>query len=174
MAEKFVLYHGVPAQMQGEILHPLNDLKETCPEVYAKERAKYDKRQGLLESTIPGTNWRWNDAIHLSAVHPSELSSALREAGGSPPPFEAFEIDPEAHGMNAQNTVFYFNPIGGEEYSEPFDPVKLAGYARIPEATKKYYQEMFARGEKPFLYHGVPHILHKGSLDTTKMRRVQG
>lgn len=173
MGEKFSLYHQVPGQMEGEVLHPLNILKEVHPGAHAREVEKYEGREHLLESIIPGTNWRWNDAIHLAAVHPAELARALREAGGSPSVFESFEIDPIEHGMNAENTVFYFHPIGGEEYTEPFDASRIGGYANIPEATKEYYRQAFARGEKPFLFHGIPHILHKGSLNVAKRKKVR-
>lgn len=174
MSEKSYLYHQVPSALEGDILHPLNDLKEIYPEAHAREVGKYAGREHLLERIIPGTDWKWNDAIHLAAVHPAELARALREAGGSPPVFESFEIDPKEHGMTPENTVFYFHPIGGGEYTEPFDAAKISGYANIPEETKEYYREALARGEKPFLFHGIPHILHKGSLGTNKMRRVQG
>jgi GTP-binding protein LepA len=101
-----------------------------------------------------------------------ELNTALHEAGGNPSLFESFEIDPTDQNMNAENTVFYFNPIAGEEYSEPFDSEKIIGYANIPEATRQYYRDAYARGEKPFLFHGIPHILHKGSIDIKKVKRV--
>lgn len=158
--------------MQGETIHPLNVLKDSHPELHAQEIAKYAGREHLLEKKIPGTNWLWNDVVHLSAIHPRELNTALREAGGNPPLFESFEIDPTAHNMNAENTVFYFNPIAGEEYSEPFDSEKIIGYANIPEATRQYYRDAYAREEKPFLFHGIPHILHKGSIDIKKVKRV--
>lgn len=172
MPEQIRLYHQIPDAMQGEVLHPLNTLKDTHPELHAQEVAKYAGREHLLEKKIPGTEWLWNDAVHLSAIHPSDLHRALRDAGGNPALFESFEIDPTEHGFSAENTVFYVHPIGGEAYTEPFDVNKISGYAVIPEATKQYYREALARGEKPFLFHGIPHILHKGSLDIKKANRV--
>ena len=35
------IYHRVPKEMRGEVLFPLNTLKETEPDLYEKESAKY-------------------------------------------------------------------------------------------------------------------------------------
>jgi len=174
MSEKVHLYHQVPEEMRGDVLHPLNTLKDVHPDIYASEVAKYKGREEVMEQVIPGLNAKWNDVVHLSAVHPQELHSALREAGVSDlRPFNAFEIDPEVHGMTAENTIVYIPKIGGEGIFVEFDPRKLSGYSRIPEATKEYYRRMVATGSKPLIFLGVPHIFHKGPLDVSKARRVK-
>jgi len=59
------LYHGVPKQLEGNILYPLNILKDKCPEVYEKEVSKYVGREHVKENRIPAFNCLWNDVFIL-------------------------------------------------------------------------------------------------------------
>ena len=108
------IYHKVPKGMQGNVLFPLNMLKETHPDVYAEEASKYATRDGLMQQTLPILNCLWNDVLHLSAVHPSVFKDALAEAG-SPKSFnlEFFEIDPQV--LNPEDTLVYLNNRNGIE-----------------------------------------------------------
>jgi len=45
----------------------------------------------------------------------------------------------------------------------------MAKFSSIPQATKDYYKEMIGRGKRPLLYHKIPHILYKGTLDITDL-----
>nr|AIA17899.1 Unknown Function [uncultured bacterium] len=172
MSEKSFIYHQVPEQMQGDVLHPLNDLQKIHPEVYAREVAKYSGREHVMEEEIPPLNARWNDVLHFSAVHPAEIKESLSDAGhSSPPDIEVFEID--AHLLKPENTIVYLPKIGGQGSFVEFDPRKIAGYAVIPEETKDYYRRMIAKGKNPLTFLGVPHIFYKGSLDVSKVRKIK-
>jgi hypothetical protein len=35
------VYHGVPSEMAGETIYPLNDLAARAPEIYERQREKY-------------------------------------------------------------------------------------------------------------------------------------
>lgn len=48
-----------------------------------------------------------------------------------------------------------------------YNPENLARFSLVPETTKDYYRETIKKGERPFLYYGVPHIIYKGTLDVT-------
>jgi hypothetical protein len=51
----------------------------------------------------------------------------------------------------------------------PYDIERLPALAYIPEWTKQYYAKQYAKGDKPLRFLGIPHILHKGTIDTTNL-----
>jgi len=82
------LYHARSPDMRGDVLYPLNLLRSTHPDLYEQERDKYVGREALLELRIPVLGVLWNDAVHLSPVHPRHLAAAWRAAGLSSPVWE--------------------------------------------------------------------------------------
>ncbi len=172
------LYHRVPEEMRGDILYPLNILKDREPDLYTKEVAKYVGREYLLLDKIPTLDCLWNDVLHFTAVHPTEIKKALVEAGRSKPfNEEFFEIDPRL--LNSKNTVVYLYQHQDrkdklkEANFASYNPEQLGPYAVIPPATKEYYKEMFSQGKRPLTFHRIPHILFKGSLETSALKRIK-
>jgi hypothetical protein len=171
------IYHWVPKDMQGEVLYPLNTLKNIHPEVYEKEANKYVGREQLMQQRIPILDCLWNDVLHFSAVHPSEMKKALLEAGRTKLfDIEYFEIDP--HLLDPENTVVYLyrhnnvtDKFKGENFAK-YNPDEMVQYSVLPQETKDYYIEMISQDKKPLLYHRVPHILFKGSLDVSKIKKI--
>jgi len=165
------LYHQVPKDMQGDVLYPLNELKEIYPEIYRKKFAKYENRPHIPRQKIPILNCLWNDVLHLSAIHPMKLKEAF-SALGKHYDFVSYQIDPTI--LSKDNTVIYLhnerkkdddlNPADFVEY----DPELISNYAEIPEETLTYYKERISAGESPLLYHLVPHILYRGSFYVDK------
>ena len=155
------LYHRVPDNMVGDTLYPLNELKDVHPDVYNKERQKYEGRKAATEQTISYLDCRWNDVLHLTAVHPKKIKDAL----DTDKTFQYYQIDP--HRLTPDNTVVYrydqTGPLTKEDVTT-YNPNKVAGYAELPEETKEYYQEMQKQGKRPLLFVHVPHILYKGSI----------
>lgn len=166
------LYHRVPKDFQGNIIYPLNVLKETLPNVYEREVKKYKGRENLLEIQIPPLNVLWNDVIHLAAVHPSEIKRALVEAGREDG-FEMkyFQIDPAL--LEAEKATVYLyiqennDDISREDNFKPFFLADIEDLSLMPQATKEYYRELIPIGKHPLLYHRIPHILYRGSIDIT-------
>ena len=72
------LYHRVPANMQGDFLSPLNQLKDIYPEAYAEAVKKYEGREFLMNVGIPTLDCLWNDFLFLTAVHPFDLHCGIR------------------------------------------------------------------------------------------------
>lgn len=169
MSKPIYLYHWIPKNLQGDYLYPLNELKEKLPEVYAQHVKKYTGREYVMDWHVPKLNCRWNDVLHLTAVHPQTLKDALIEAGSS---FDYdigyFQIDPTT--LDPKNTVVYMyihEPINGESYPDefiPFDPSNLEQYTAIPQITKDYYKKSFSEGRIPLSFPWVPHIFYKGSI----------
>ena len=171
------LYHWVPNDMQGDTLFPLNVLKETHPDLYEREASKYAGRENIMLHQIPFLDCLWNDVLHFSAIHPSVVKDALLEAGDRAPfDVEFFEVDP--HLLNPENTIVYLykhRDMSGkleEDNFTKYNPDDIAIYSDMPDETKQYYKEMLSEGKNPLLFHRVPHILYKGSLDTSNIRRI--
>jgi hypothetical protein len=164
------LYHRVPAQMWGTTLYPLNTLKEKNPDLYVEKAEKYKGREQVMGQLIPTLGVLWNDVLHFSAVHPQELKKSLVEAGMDPKKMKFYQVDPSLFDP-VHTTVYRYqdhvlNKVDPEDFIE-FDPANLAQYSVIPEKTKQYYKESFSKGEFPLMFVGVPHILYKGSIDTS-------
>ncbi len=173
----YYLYHWVPDNMKGDVLYPLNVLKNIDTDIYAAAASKYEGREKLMEYVIPDLNCLWNDVIHLSAVHPSEIKKALTEAGRKKIfSRQYFEIDP--HLLDPQNTVVYLYKNSNvlkktmEGNYEKFDPDTLKKHSVIPQETKEYYKQSLSEGKNPLLYHRIPHILYKGTIDISKARKI--
>src|SRR4051812_37580591 len=100
------IYHKIPKDMHGNVLFPLNVLKEIHPDLFQKEALKYVGREYIMEQKIPFLNCLWNDVLHFSAVNPSVLKNNLIEAGRTEPfNAEFFQIDP--HLLNPKDTIVY-------------------------------------------------------------------
>lgn len=168
------LYHKVPKEMKGDLLYPLNELKDVYPEVYTNEVKKYEGRENLLKVRIPFLDCPWNDVVHLTAVDPAEIKKALIESGRKDAfQISYFRIDPKK--LDPQNTIVYLykqKDLGGisrEDNFEEYEAGKVGKYSNIPEETREYYRETISKGEKPLLYHKIPHILYKGKIDISDL-----
>ena len=168
------LYHSVSKNLRGNILYPLNVLKEKYPDLYEMQVSKYAGREHVTRQQIPILNCLWNDVLHFSAVHPSEIKKALIEAGSK---FDFnrsyYQINPEL--LSTKNTIVYlYAHVNNEREMEKenfvsYNPNDIAKFSHMPQATKDYYKEIINKGERPLLYHRIPHILYKGSLDIIDM-----
>ena len=158
--------------MQGNILYPLNLLKEKYLGVYNQEILKYDKREYLLEVKIPSLDCLWNDVLHLSPINPKDIKNALLEAGADlKNNFSFYQIDPNY--LDKKNTTVYlYGPDStlkktNSDDFEHYEPQNIKKYSKIPSDTKKYYRESISMGKKPLLFYRLPHILYKGTIDIT-------
>ncbi|MBP6904494.1 MAG: class I SAM-dependent methyltransferase [Candidatus Pacebacteria bacterium] len=154
--------------MEGDILYPLNTLKETNRELYEKQAKKYIGREHVMEQFIPTLKCKWNDVLHFSPIHPEEIKKALIEAGIQTREGKFYQIDPAIFPVE-DTTVYLYRHSKKENNMEPenftsYDPTALEQYASVSEGTKAYYKEMYEKGERPLLYVKVPHILYKGSI----------
>lgn len=168
------LYHRVPKNMSGTILYPLNTLKINSPEIYNDQVKKYEGREKLLEIEIPPLKCLWNDVIHLTAVHPDVLKTNLTKIGMEYS-MSFFEI-PVGMVFGPNSIAFtYRRDIDlmpkFRDY-EPFNPDRMDIYSTVPEETIKYYFDMKEKGQRPLLYHMVPHILYKGNIETKDLNII--
>jgi hypothetical protein len=105
------------------------------------------------------------------------VKEALFESGRTKP-FELkfFEIDP--HLLDPENTIVFLyqhtdraDKLKEENFAK-YDPDDIAQYSAMPKETRDYYKEMFSQGKNPLLFHKIPHILFKGSLDTSNIKKI--
>ncbi len=174
----FYLYHWVPPAMEGDIIHPLNILKEKYPKVYEEKAAKYKGRELTMHWKIPPLNCLWNDVLHFTAIHPNIVKEALREAGDKRKyELVCYQLDP--HLLDPKDTIvcLYTN----EPSHDTFDPSdfvefnsdEIEKYSEVSERTKAYYKRMFDAGKDPLVFPWCTHILFKGSLDVKNLPIVR-
>lgn len=167
----------VPINLQGNILYPLNELKEIHPDLYEQKLKKYAGREQILLHVIPVLNCLWNDVLHFSAVNPKELKQALADAGGNGNIImKCFKVDPNL--IKPENAIVFlyshseYKDKLNEENFIPFNPDDVAKYSSMPQASKDYYRETISLGKRPLLFHRIPHILYKGKLDISGLEIV--
>ncbi len=163
----------VPEDMVGSVLHPLNTLKTSHPELYISEANKYQNREQVMEKIIPTLECLWNDVLHFSAIDPKDLKEALNEAGFRRKEMKFFQIDPDLLDPE-KTTIFLYNntDIDYEDIAEDFtayNPNDIASYSTIRDITKQLWKEKIKAEGRPVLFIGIPHILHKGSLDISEL-----
>jgi hypothetical protein len=178
--ENYYIYHQVPPDFKGTTLYPLNELKNIFPDSHKNQVAKYDGRERLLEQRVGILDCLWNDVLHFSPVHPAVIKSALNEAGMNKKKlFRYFEVDPRM--LDKEKLVIFLYPekkkgdfdIQAKEFVK-FDYEKMAQLSILPDATKEYYKKVHESSEKIFfMYHRVPHVLYKGSIDIKNISVIE-
>ena len=168
------IYHGVPESMAGYELMPLNLMRQTLPDLYARYAAKYTGREEIMQRRIPLLDCLWNDVIQFLPLHPRTVFELQQELGLIPevPPYKFFEIDLAA--LDPNKTVVYFKTAPGEENISIkwLHDVDFASLQTIPAATRAYYETLVGTGELPFNYQFIPHILYAGTVDISTAKII--
>jgi hypothetical protein len=163
------VYHRRSSRFTGNVLHPLNVLRQLEPEIAAREIKKYEGREQLLEARVPPLDCLWNDVIHCSPVHPKLILGAMREIGFEIPTVKYFEIPVEHLGVS--QTIIFCSRIGQRQHSLDqyleFNEINLDACQELPDATRIYYQSCRDEARLPLTFAGVPHVLFRGSIDVT-------
>jgi|SRR3989344_5190906 len=169
------LYHRVPKNMSGTILYPLNMLKEINPEIYNDHAKKYEGREKLLTAEVPPLGCLWNDVLHFTAVSPEELRMNLVKADLHYDDMQYFKV-PVDMIVGENSTAFTYQIDQGFASNfkiyEKFDPNRMEVYKTVPPETIEYYKENKSKGTRPLLFHLVPHILYKGTIDTKDLEVI--
>ena len=167
-------YHGIPEDMKGSELIPLNKMLEVDPNLRAKYLEKYTGREEILERKIPLLDCLWNDVVQLLPLHPRQLFELQKELGLIPeiPDYKYYQIDTST--LDPSQTVVYFKTAPGEENVTVkwLKDVQIEELQAIPEATRKYYQGMIGTGEPVFNYQFVPHVVYQGTIDVSLARVI--
>lgn len=169
------LYHRVPKDMTGTTLYPLNMLKDLYPALYAAHVQKYEGREHLLTTEIPPLHCLWNDVLHFTAVAPAELKANLARAGITLDSVAWYKI-PVSRIVGEHSIAFTYRRDKSVtpnfiEY-EQFDPTHMDIYRIVPDETIEYYKQKKQEGVRPLLFHLVPHILYRGTIETRGLEIV--
>ncbi len=159
------IYHRKSKDFIGDVIYPLNQLPFS--DIKTRDQNKYKEREALLEVRIPPLNCLWNDVIHCSPVHPTDVYVALRQAGFTPPPANYFAI-PARLLSPTQTSIFLSSTQPNNRYAaenyKVFSSENLQLHQHLPQATQDYYTTCKSEGRNPLIYVGVPHILHLGLI----------
>lgn len=168
------LYHQLPEDMKGDVLYPLNELKDIDPDLYKAKVTKYQGREHLLDEVIPILNCKWNDVLHFSPVHPKEIQKVFGEFNHE---FHCkfLEIDPKLIDPEKTVTYLYFTKGPGLNSKEVirFNPNEIGKHSELRYETKKYYKEKYLTSKRPLLFYKIPHILFKGSIDINNVTIIE-
>ena len=188
------VYHGVPSEMVGEMLYPLNQLAKISPDAYRLQKSKYLGREAVLDARISTTGLLFNDTIHCAPLHPNLLFAARASLGFDPPrvsPQRAygdgrfFEIPVERIIVHPvlwyRWEMLWINGAPGEDVPivppldefEPFDPKRYRALAEVTPAHLTYLRRMKQEGKRPLLFVHIPHVLVAGPIDTHGLRVVR-
>jgi hypothetical protein len=170
------LYHLKRDPFRGSAILPLSHLKTAHPDLHQREAAKYRGRETLMAEMVHPLGCAWNDVVHLSPISPKLIFDALAALGYLAPhrrewwtiPIEIIRGKPSAW---FRSRAYY----PGETYEfaptdyEVFDWSTYEELSVIPAQTLKYYRWCIARGDRPLLFNGIPHVLVKNAIDTAEL-----
>jgi hypothetical protein len=132
------VYHGVPRDMVGDVIYPLNRLRQVDERLYEVQAGKYAGRETVLDFCIPGLGVKFNDAVHCAALHPHHLSQACVAAG--------FEV-PRRPGPPAAMTGLAFEvPIERIIQHPSPHPARVGRWANRRQRTENRRLGRAARG----------------------------
>lgn len=172
------LYHPVPTKMRGKEILPLNMLKERYPDLYGRAALKYKGREWLPQQKVLPLDCLWGDVVFTTAVHPTEIKEVMIKSGLTfEEQWDFFEIDSST--LRTSNLAVYWHrkPVAsqhiplGEMFH--FAPSRFESYTRLPARARSYWKECAKRGTPARVFGCIPHILHKGPIDTSSCKVIR-
>ena len=174
------LYHRVPDRMIGDVLYPLNRLALVDSSAAIEEGKKYEGRKHLMAVRLPILNCLWNDAVHLSPVHPAKIRRALLESGFQDVPLvrNFYLIDPEAltpgkaiHFKNSTDTAAKYD-FPENDFS-PFEHAQYQELPDVPNEQRSYFNRIKTEGGRPLLWARTPHVFYQGEINIKSAKVIQ-
>ena len=174
------VYHLCAADFRGTRLLPLNDLRDAHPEVYNRERPKWDGRESVLEWEVPHLGVRWGDTVNLAALDPVHLVQARRRLGV---PFSqllerrlvripveriadqpAVVYDSRSHWLNSRPGEDVPATPPEDEFT-PFDVDTYVELTAVPALHLDYLAEQRDAGRPALGFVFIRHVLVAGPVD---------
>lgn len=188
-----LVYHGVPKDMVGETIYPLNQLKQIAPSAYELQKSKYVGRETVLDFRIPGLNVLFNDTVHCAALDPRRLLDVRQQLGLAVPgagmsdritgrfyaiPMERILIH-RVIWYSAR--TLWINGAPGEDVPstppsdefEPFDPDIYQERMEATPAHLAFLRRMKSAGKPPLMFVHIPHILVAGPIDVNGLDQLE-
>ena len=174
------VYHLCANDFRGTHLLPLNDLRDAHPDVYDRERPKWDGRESVLEWEVPYLGVPWGDTVNLAALDPVHLVEARRRLGVPVSrllerrvvriPVEriadqpAVVYDSRSHWLNSRPGEGVPATPPDDEFS-PFDVDTYEELAEVPDRHLDYLAEQRDTGRPALGFVFVRHVLVAGPVD---------
>ena len=186
------LYHMCSPDFRGEVLYSLSGLRSVYPDLYERERVKYEGREGVLGYVVPGLDVTWTATVNLSALHPKYLVAERRRLGV---PFSSLltrrvlEIPVErlaGHDAVAYTSSTHWinsSPNDPTAPTEPpiedFFPFDAASHREpttVPLLHTEYLRRQSKRGERALGFVFIPHVLVASAIDVSGLvaREIAG
>lgn len=179
MSPSTVLYHMRPPCLRGTSLVPLNALHEIDPDLHAQGIAKYRGREAIPERPLPELNCRWGDCVQFSTVHPAMIRAAFIDTGHDWPRrgIRFLVVDADRAGFTTDDTAIWLYKDAGPTTDMaaaktdvvPYTADRIAHLTTLHDRTVGYLREMKAADRRPFLFVGIPHVLHRGAVSLDHM-----
>ena len=170
------VYHRVPKNMSGNVLYPINELKEKYPILFIARLEHHGHQPRVLEGSIPKMGCFWEDVLHLTAIPPSKIAEELQNYGYDLH-LKYYEID--AGKLDPNKTVVYLNepketgtPTKVTDFI-PFNPNKVEELAHVSEDPMNFYKKNFPTSDEFLLNYKAPYILYKGSLNVEGAKIIE-
>lgn len=175
------LYHLIAADFRSNMLYPLNGLRTQFPDVYEREKEKYNGRESVLEFQIPLLGAVWGDTVNLSTLDPRRLVEERRKLGvplsqllirrlvripvdrlaGLP----AVRYTSASHWINSSPGDTTVPETPPEHEFSVFDPVHYQETEEVPALHREYLQQQLAAGKRALGFVFVPHVLVAAPID---------
>lgn len=176
------LYHFKPPEMTGDLLMPLNELRETLPETFAAQAKKYAGREALMQKRIPLLGCLGNDVLHFSPIHPQRILETWRAEGlservGVKTPFDVYRVPVSlisaATAVTFQSFNFKFGAFDPalDKYA-PFAPRRHREQEKVSPEQIDIWRADIEAGRRPFWYSHTMHVLAKQRIDTRRCELV--
>jgi hypothetical protein len=169
------VYHKVPEKMSGNIIYPLNMLRDIHPELYEVRTERHRNQPKVLDDSIPRLACFWNDVLHFTALHPSKIAEALKKFGYTIN-LKYYEI--EAEKLAPEKTTVFLKPKTVGTPVKVFNFIdfnskeinKLTTLSELAIANNKNIPTV-----DEFLMHycGAPYILYKGNLNVEGLKIIE-
>ncbi len=164
------LFHHHLSEPRGDQLLPLNQLRDSYPDLYALHAEKYaDRQHGLVEPVVP-LACTWGDVVFLAPLHPAPLFAALGRSGRQvttprPATLDAGRLDPTRcvirlmrHGQDGHHA----DQADEHDYL-PFNTAGLRAVSRVTQVALDRLERLGP--DDPWLpWVDVPHVLHRGPI----------
>jgi hypothetical protein len=181
------VYHLCASDFRGTTLLPLNALRDTYPDVYVRERVKYDGRESVMTYRVPHLDVAWADTVNLAALDPARLAAARRRLGvGYSKLLERRVVRIPVERLAGRRCVVYdsathwINSAPGRDVPlvppagefTPFDPTDYHELSEVPQRHLDYLVEQRDRGQNALGFVFVRHILVDGPIDIAGLQHT--
>jgi hypothetical protein len=163
-----ILLYKAAGTTRGDQILPLNQLRDTYPDLYERHFQKYAARPDRVNAPVYPLGCTWADVVFLSPVHPAPIFEALQESGRIGPvvidywTIDAGLLDPARTCILLKRHDPEQRPQPPEDFV-PYSPEVAADLSTPSEPALHRLRNLNAT-EPLYPWADIPHILHRGPI----------